>query len=218
MLVSVKPPPDAPYRKLTPEEIQAYAKRGIYVDEDGDPEPPDGLLACGIGPFHPFADEIRRKKREKTGLVQGLTDKAPKGSVRPGHEWTVGVPGTYTDADLEKLANRYIACPRCSDQDFEMGSCHVKPIIESFKAKFPDHCPPTFVSMGTTNVSILRDVLLTKDAVFAGCSPPRGAPTVRELGVRLPRSIFGNPEKLKVWAEQAEARKAKKRSREMNSA
>ena len=61
--LSDEPPFDASARKLTPEEIQWYAERRIYLDENSDvDEPPEGAMAIGIGPFHPNADVIRREK------------------------------------------------------------------------------------------------------------------------------------------------------------
>jgi hypothetical protein len=61
-----EPPFDASARKLTPDEIQWYAERHIYLDENGDvDEPPEGAMACGIGPFHPNADVIAREKAAK---------------------------------------------------------------------------------------------------------------------------------------------------------
>ena len=61
------PPFDASHRKLTPEEIQWYKDhRGWRLDENGDvDEPEEGLVSCGIGPYHPNADVIRREKAEK---------------------------------------------------------------------------------------------------------------------------------------------------------
>ena len=63
---SVVPPFDASMRKLTPEEIQWYADRGCRVDEDGETlEPEGGLLACGIGPFHPNAHAVARDMKRR---------------------------------------------------------------------------------------------------------------------------------------------------------
>lgn len=68
-----KPPFDASERKLTPDEIQWYAERRIYLDENGDvDEPPEGLMAIGIGPFHPNADVIQRE-RAATKKKRGRT-------------------------------------------------------------------------------------------------------------------------------------------------
>lgn len=114
-------------------------------------------------------------------------------SVRPGHEWACGPPGSWSMEDLKKLAGRWVACPDCKLNE----SCHIGPIISKFKTEFPNLEPPVFVSMCTKVIDGnggLRDILVSKDAVFAGCKPPHGAPTVRDLGVSLPASIFGNPE------------------------
>jgi len=66
-----EPPFDASQRKLTPEEIQWFkVHRGWDLDENGDvDEPPGGLVSCGIGPFHPNADVIRREKAEKAAAA-----------------------------------------------------------------------------------------------------------------------------------------------------
>ena len=138
-------------------------------------------------------------------------------SVRAGHEWYVGVPGSYTDKHLKQLAGRWVACPGCTIDAFTEGNCHTGPIIEEFKTKFPVLEAPKFVSVCTTVVEGkggLRDVLITKDAVFMGCKPPRAAPTARELGVSLPASIFGNPEvqkRLDEGKEKARETKAAKK-------
>jgi hypothetical protein len=65
------PPSDASYRKLTPEEIKWYKdNRGWDLDSDGDvAEPEGGLVSCGIGPYHPNADVIRREKAEKAAAA-----------------------------------------------------------------------------------------------------------------------------------------------------
>ena len=67
-----EPPFDASQRKLTPEEIQWFkVHRGWDLDENGDvDEPPGGLVSCGIGPYHPNADVIRREKAEKAAAAQ----------------------------------------------------------------------------------------------------------------------------------------------------
>ena len=138
-------------------------------------------------------------------------------SVRAGHEWYVGVPGSYTDKHLKQLAGRWVACPGCTVDAFTEGNCHTGPIIEEFKTKFPVLEPPRFVSVCTKVVEGkggLRDVLITRDAVFMGCLPPRAAPTARELGVSLPASIFGNPEvqkRLDEGKEKARETKAAKK-------
>ena len=150
-----------------------------------------------------------------------MTETKPKAKVRPGHEWTLGVPGTWTDDDLFRLSGRYLACPGCTIDDYERGACHTGSIIARFKALFPDNCPPTFVSAATKIIEGRgghRDVLINMKAVWAGCKPPRGAPIARELGIRLPCSKFGNPELTKAWAEKAELRKEQKRKRELTEA
>jgi len=148
-------------------------------------------------------------------MVDAPNAPKPKPRVRPGHEWYLGVPGTWTDDDLFRLSGRYLACPGCTIDDYERGACHTRLIIHSFKVKFPDHCPPTFVSAATKIIEGRgghRDVLINLDAVWAGCRPPRGAPIARELGTRLPCSKFGNPEKLKAW-DEAKQQRAEKRLR-----
>ena len=66
-----EPPFDASQRKLTPEEIKWFkVHRGWDLDENGEvDEPPGGLVSCGIGPFHPNADVIRREKAEKAAAA-----------------------------------------------------------------------------------------------------------------------------------------------------
>ena len=135
--------------------------------------------------------------------------------MRAGHEWYCGPPGSYTDAQLRKLAGRWIACPGCTIDAYNEGNCHTGPIVREFESKFPDLEAPRFVSMHTKVVEGdggLRDVLITRDAVFAGCKPPRGAPTSRDLGVSLPASIFGNPE---VQARIDEGKEKARESREL---
>ena len=139
-------------------------------------------------------------------------------SIRVGHEWYCGTPGSWDSSHLKKLAGRWIACPGCTIDAFTQGNCHTSAIIEAFKKEYPVLEPPKFVSASTKCVEGkggLRDILISRDAVFAGCKPPRGAPTSRELGVSLPASIFGNPE---IWAQinakrlqSQEARDEKKR-------
>ena len=139
-------------------------------------------------------------------------------SVRAGHEWYCGPPGSWTDAHLRKLAGRWIACPGCTIDAYTSGNCHTSKIIDEFRAKWSALEAPKFVSMCTKTVEGnggLRDVLVARDAVFAGCKRPRGAPTSRELGVSLPASIFGNPEvqkRLEEGKEKArETKQTKKR-------
>lgn len=164
------------------------------------------------------SDEAAAPKEQSSVLKKTITKKprppVVKGAIRKGHEWTVGYPGTYTDEDLARCEGRYLACPGCTVDDFELGNCHTLPIINEFKRKFPDRCPPTFISLSTTVVEGkggLRDVLLEKDTIYAGVGGgARGAPTVRELGVSLPRSIFGNPQKLEDRKEAKKLREEKK--------
>ena len=142
-------------------------------------------------------------------------------SIRTGHEWYKGVPGSYNTAQLKKLAGRWICCPGCTIDAYTEGNCHTGKIVDEFKAKFPDLEAPLFVSGNTKCVEGkggLRDVLVTRDAIFCGCKPPRGAPTSRELGVSLPASIFGNPEvmarinekRLKTKEDKEEKKRAAK--------
>ena len=134
-------------------------------------------------------------------------------SIRVGHEWYCGTPGSYNSAQLKKLSGRWIACPGCTIDAYTEGRCHLGPIIDTFKSKFTDLAPPLFVSLSTKCVEGkggLRDVLITRDAVFCGCKPPRGAPTSRELGVSLPASIFGNPEVMeRINAKRLETKEKK---------
>lgn len=141
-------------------------------------------------------------------------------SVRQGHQWYCGEPGSWTNEHLEKLAGRWICCPGCTIDAFSEGNCHTLPIIMKFKKEFPDLEAPNFVSLATTTVEGkggLRDVLIEKDAVFCGCKPPRGAPTSRDLGVSLPASIFGNPEimaKIREGKEKGAEKRAQKKKEE----
>ena len=117
-------------------------------------------------------------------------------SVREGHEWYCGPPGSYTDNHLKRLSGALIACPDCTAITFAAGGCHVRDIILRFRTTFPVLQPPAFVSACTKSIEGeggLRDVLLAKGAVWAGCKPPTGVPTARDLGVSLPASVFGNP-------------------------
>lgn len=138
-------------------------------------------------------------------------------SVRSGHKWYCGPPGSYTDDQLKKIAGRWFACPGCTIDAFNEGKCHTGPIIKEFQTKFPELEAPKFVSVCTKTVEGkggLRDVLVTKDAIFAGCKPPRAAPTAKELGVSLPASIFGNPEvqkRLDEGKDRARETKARKK-------
>ena len=134
----------------------------------------------------------------------------------------MGYPGTYTDTDLALCEGRYLACPGCTIDDFELGNCHTLAIINAFKRKFPDRCPPTFISLSTKVVEGkggLRDVLLEKNAIYAGVGGgARGAPIARELGVSLPRSKFGNPQKLEDRKEAKKLREEKKAAKEAEKA
>ena len=132
-------------------------------------------------------------------------------SVRAGHQWYCGEPGSWTDEQLKKLSGRWICCPDCNAEAFSNGKCHLLPLIMSFKKVYPVLAPPNFVSLATTTVEGkggLRDVLIEKDAIFCGCKPPRGAPTSRELGVSLPASIFGD------WVLMAKIREGKEKGAE----
>ena len=132
--------------------------------------------------------------------------------IRPGHAWYCGTPGTYTDDDLRRLANKWICCSGCTMCDFHRGKCHTCKIVTEFKDKFPDLPPPTFVSAATTTIEGkggLREVLIQKDAVWCATRTARGAPTSRELNIRIPFSKFGNPDKLRKWAEDKQKRQNK---------
>ena len=96
-------------------------------------------------------------------------------SVRAGHEWYTGSPGCFTDAQLKKLEGRWIACPDSTVESFEAGKGNVAAIIAKFKTRFPSLEPPRFVSACTKAIEGdggLREVLIAKDAVWAGCKPP----------------------------------------------
>ena len=128
----------------------------------------------------------------------------------------LGEPGTYTEADLAALEDKYICCPGCTIVDFELGRCHTCAIVGEFRAKFPEKKAPKWLSMATKTVEGrggLRDVLVAKQAVFCGCKPPRGSPTMRELGVRFKPTRFGNPEvmvRLRAGIQKGKETRAKK--------
>ena len=42
----------------------------------------------------------------------------------------LGLAGTYTQNDLYKISGKYIACPGCTRDDYELGNCHLTPILE----------------------------------------------------------------------------------------
>ena len=138
-------------------------------------------------------------------------------SVRVGHEWYSGEPGTWNAEHLLSLSERWLACPDCTTVDFTEGRCHTQGIINAFKQKFPSLQGPQFASANTKVIEGdggLRDVLITKNAIFAGCKPPRGAPTSKELGITLPCSVFGNPEvmaKIRQGIERGKEERAKKK-------
>ena len=131
----------------------------------------------------------------------------------------LGEPGSYTDADLLSLAGKFICCPGCTIVDFHLGRCHTCAIVAEFRTKFPDKEAPQWLSMATKTVEGrggLRDVLVTKQAVFCGCRPPRAAPTMRELGVRFKATRFGNPEvmvRLRAGIQKGKETRAKKAAR-----
>ena len=153
------------------------------------------------------------KKKSFTG-----NDSGNRAKIRKGHKWTCGPPGSYTDTDLHRLSNRYICCSGCTLKDFQQGRCHTSKLVAEFIAKNPDLPPPKFVSAATTTIEGkggLREVLIEKDAVWCATRTARGAPTARELHIRLPFSKFGNPEKLRKWAAAKEQRqRGTKRPRE----
>lgn len=106
------------------------------------------------------------------------------------------------DSKLLGLAGRSLCCPGCHAQNFNQDPefaafitpCHTNGILNEFKRRFPDAEPPKQLSLSTKDPAELRRVLVDEDAVFCGVSPPRGAPSVP--GVKLQRTIFGNPAQL----------------------
>jgi len=122
---------------------------------------------------------------------------ATKARLRKGHSWYSGHAGTYTDEQLGALAGRWVACPGCTVDDQAQGNCHLARLQQAFRAAFPERECFRMCSLATDAVEGkggLRDVLVAKDAVFAGVLPKRGSPHARELGICLEESIFGNPE------------------------
>ena len=170
--------------------------------------------------INPMAENVPSsvppKKKSKKSLAGNRSSSGA--TLRKGHAWTVGIPGTYTDTDLRRLSGRYICCSGCTSIDYEEGHCHTAKLVAEFIAKNPDLPPPKFVSAATTTIEGaggLREVLIEKDAVWCATRTARGAPTARELHIRLPFSKFGNPEKLRKWAAAKEQRqKGAKRPRE----
>ena len=116
------------------------------------------------------------------------------------------------DETLALLAGRRICCPGCHEQNFcqdpqfaaFVSQCHTNGILNEFRRRFPDADPPKQLSLGTKDPGELRRVLVDEDAIFCGVSPPRGAPSVP--GVKLQRTIFGNPQKLADRVAAAEHR------------
>ena len=113
---------------------------------------------------------------------------------------------------LVKIAGRAIACPGCHAQNFNqdpefaafVNPCHTNEILNEFKRRFPHADPPRQVSLHTKDPKELRRVLVDEDAIFCGVSPPRGAPSVP--GIKLQRTVFGNPAKLESRVTAAEKR------------
>lgn len=144
---------------------------------------------------------------------------------RPGHERYRGIPGTYTEGDLDSLANRWITCPGCTRHDFLEGRCHTAAIVDEYVARNGALTAPRFVtSNGLENdEAALRDVYVTKDAVNMGLGGPRGSAHTRLLGIKLPYSKFANeflyrqrrglltPEEQVMLAERREAQRREKR-------
>jgi len=116
------------------------------------------------------------------------------------------------DSKLILLAGRNICCPGCHPQNFNqdpqfaafLSQCHTNAILNEFKRRFPDADPPKQLSLSTKDPAELRRVLIDEAAIFCGVSPPRGAPSVP--GVKLQRTIFGNPQKLHDRVTVAEHR------------
>ena len=133
--------------------------------------------------------------------------------LRKGHSWYSGPAGSWTEAQLGELAGRWVACPGCTADDQAQGNCHLVKLQEAFRNAFPERECFKMCSLATDVVEGkggLRDVLVEKDAVFAGVLPKRGSPHGRELGIRLEESLFGNPEHPTAVAR----RELKKRKRE----
>ena len=123
--------------------------------------------------------------------------------VRRGHEVFVGTPTRIEEVPprlLLRLAGRFIACPGCTQEQYDAGHCHTAGIVRAFRTAFPELPPPRFLSGATKVVEGrggIRDVYVAHDAVFCGCYPPRGSPHLRALGFSLPATVLGNPAKVR---------------------
>lgn len=83
------------------------------------------------------------------------------------------------------------------DQLAESARCHVLIIIQHFKRMFGDTLPPPRTCSAATKCiegrGGLRDIFITRQAIFAGRRCLRGAPTKRSLGLTIKKSVFSNP-------------------------
>jgi len=115
------------------------------------------------------------------------------------------------DCLMKLLEGKNICCPGCHAQNFNQDPqfaafitpCHTNALVNEFALRFPTLKPPTQLSLATKDVAELRRVLLDENAVFCGVCPKRGAPT-RSAGVKLERTIFGNPHILACRVDAAE--------------
>lgn len=128
----------------------------------------------------------------------------------------LGLAGTYTHDDLYKISGKYIACPGCTRDDYDLGNCHLTPILEEWGEIFvgswqfpePELVPPTWQSIATRNEAHLNLVLNERQAIMGGCGSFRACPHKRLWKFSLLETRFGNPAKFHRRVAGAEKRLA----------
>ena len=168
-------------------DLAASIHARIQARAAAPPPPPVPEYGLVLQQINPGVLDAPEPPKPKLKLVTRL---------RKGHSWYSGHAGTYTNEQLGQLAGRWVACPGCTADDQAQGRCHLCGLQDAFRDAFPDRECFKMCSLATDVVEGkggLRDVLVEKDAVFAGVLPKRGSPHGRELGIRLEESLFGNP-------------------------
>ena len=123
--------------------------------------------------------------------------------------------------DLYALRGKFLACPGCTRDDFDLGNCHLSGVLDDWDAAFPrswqfpepELAPPTWQSIATRNPKHLDLVLNQRQAVFGGCVSFRACPHKRLWGFSLLETRFGNPAKFHRRVAGAEKRLAIKQKK-----
>ena len=112
-----------------------------------------------------------------------------------------GLGGTYTHDDLYKISGKYIACPGCTRDDYDLGNCHLTPLLEEWDGLFvgswqfpePNLVPPKWQSIATRDEAHLNLVLNERNAIMGGCGSFRACPHKRLWGFSPLETRFGKP-------------------------